>query len=102
MNIVVDQFRLAIAGILADQVRTAELVVAMDQRDRAAKSGRNMECQRGLAGACGAGKMHCIPHFQIGKRSLGKSLNLRSGHELIAGLSLDGVSTRLDPDDRVP
>src|ERR1017187_1690904 len=74
----------------------------MHESDRAAKFGRDMESQRRLAGARGAGKMHRVADFQIGKRSLGKSLDLRRGHKLIAGLSLNGVPTRLDPHDRVP
>ena len=102
MNVVVDQLGLAVTGILADQVRTAELVIAMDERDRATEFGRHVEGQRRLAGARRTGKMHRVTDFQIGKRPLGQGLNMRSGHELIAGLGLDVVPVRLHPHDRFP
>ena len=73
MDVVIDQLRLAIAGILADQVRTAELVIAMDQSDRAAEFGRHMKGQRRLSRPRRAGKMHRITDFQVRKRPVGQA-----------------------------
>ena len=98
MDVVVDQLRLAVTGVLADQVRAAKLVIPVDERDRAAELGCHVEGQRRFSRSRRTGKMYGISDFQVRERPIGQSLDLRAGDKLIAGLNQHIVSLRLHSD----
>lgn len=86
MDVVVDELGFLVADILAGQVRTHELVVAMNQDDRAPEFGRDMKRDGGLAGAREARQVKRVADLEIGQRPLRKILDVGAGYEAVAGL----------------
>ncbi len=91
MDVVVNDLVLAVAAVLAHQVRTAEIIVPVDQRHGPAQLRRHMKRHRRLAGAGGAGEMDRIARLQIGQRPAGDLLHKRRRHKPVAGFGQKSV-----------
>ena len=83
-DVIVDHARLAIAALAADQIRTAEFVIAMKQNGGTSELRGDMEGQRCLSRAGRSGEMHGVAGLEIGESPFGDLLNGRRGHERVA------------------
>ena len=85
MHVVVDHAILAVSDVVAHQIGTAELVVAVDEHHGPAQLGGQMEGQGGLARACRTRKVDRIAGFEVGEGASDQFLDLRRDDEAAAG-----------------
>ena len=85
MDVVVDESLFAVAGVAPHQIGTGELVVPVDQDNRAAPLRRDMKSQGGLARAGRTGKVDRIAHRQVGQGAFAEVLDIICFHEFRAG-----------------
>ena len=85
MDVVVDESLFAVAGVAPHQIRTAELIVPVDQDHRAAPLRRHMKSQGGLPGAGRPGEVDRITHRQVGQGAFAQILDISRFHEFRAG-----------------
>ena len=89
VDVLVDQSIAAVADVVAHQIRTAELVVAVDQHHRLAELGGQVQRQSGLAGASRPREIDWVAGVEISECPLDQFVDLRSSDEPVAGLGPD-------------
>ncbi len=96
VDVIINELALTVAGILANQVGAAKLVVAMEEDDRAAELRGNVQGEGRLPRSCQAGKMDCISYAKIAQRPIRQSLNMRGQDKFFARLRNNAVSPGFD------
>ena len=91
VDVLVDQAILAVSHVVAHEVGTAELVVAVDEHHRTAGLGGHVQCKRGLSGAGRTRKVDRIAGFEVGGGPLDQLLDLGSDDKAVAGFGLNVV-----------